>query len=128
MSIEKLYSYSEKLEALRTQKSEAVQAYEMLINALATSKSIVRGLLAKNFQQAQAETKKNAGNETLELWAANKFRDVVVKVLGEDKTILQVYQDYIYLEEKEKTLSKIIESYGSDISSCQSEMKYNTPQ
>lgn len=123
MSVEKIYSYAEKLETLRQKKSEALIVYESLVNELASSKSIIRGLIAKNFEQAGRETKKNAGIDTLELWVTSKFKTLVIK----DRSVLEIYQDYIYLQEKEKTLSKIIESYGSDISSVQSEIKFNLP-
>lgn len=121
MTVEKIYNYQERLDQLSALKKEAVESYEALVNMLANNKSIIRGLIAKHFTDAQRETKKNAGFETLEAWAANKFKDVVI----EKQTVLQIYQDYIYLQEKEKTLSKIIESYSSDISALQSMMKYD---
>lgn len=132
--VEKIYDYASQLNDLRAKKQEAVQAYSGLVNMLAVTKSAIKGLIARNFLRAQSETKKNAGVETLELWAANAFKDQTINYVDyfdEQKektmTIAEAYEHYQFLQEKEKTLSKIIESYSSDISSVQSQMRFDKP-
>lgn len=132
--VEKIYDYASQLNDLRAKKQEAVQAYSGLVNMLAVTKSAIKGLIARNFIRAQSETKKNAGIETLELYVANAFKEQIINYIdyfdGEKEktmTIIEAYEMYQFLQEKEKTLSKIIESYNSDISSLQSAMRYDRP-
>jgi len=114
--INKLYYYQEMLKAIRADKLISLKTYEGLIDILADSKASIREKLSEHFTAAQLGTKKNAGIEMLELWIVNKQPD-----------LKEAYKNYIKYSLKEKYLGRVLDSYNSDISSVQSEMKFYPP-
>ena len=83
-------------------------------------KRIFKQYFIKYFNEAQDNTKRNAGIEILEDYVISKYGDQITE---EGVSLSEVYLDYIKYSDKRSDLYKILESYSEDISGIQSELK-----
>jgi len=98
------------LEELQREHILVVRTMLGISEHLPKLKQIVKGYVRANYKQAFDETKKNAGQETLEQWAGSK--------IGKD------YDDYVYYDERFEELRKISDAYLGNISSVQSRLSF----
>lgn len=119
-----IFTYQERLDKLRDEKSAMMAEYTKLIKSLAKDKAIVREVLRQNIEEAQAGTKKNASLEFMECFICGKYGHIT---FGKpERTVAQVYSEYISLQEEERCLLHAIESYNTDIMATMGEMKFIT--
>ena len=100
----------QKLQALQAEHEKVVHVMLEISNHLPALKKKVRGYLRANYALAFDETKKNAGQDTLELWAGSK--------IGEE------YDQYVYWNERFDEMKRISDAYLGNISSVQSRLSF----
>lgn len=98
------------LARLQSEHEKVIDAMIEVNKVLPEYKRKIKGHIARNYKVAFDETKKNAGQETLEQWAGSKNIDD--------------YEQYVLWSEKFEELRKISDAYQSSMSAAQSRLNF----
>lgn len=98
------------LDRLGRAHDEVIEALREVNKFLPDLKKKIKGYVARHYKVAFDETKKNAGQETLEQWAGSKN--------------IEDYELYVYWSEKFEELEKISRAYQASMSAAQSRLNF----
>jgi len=110
--LEKAEGCLQKLQALQAEHEKVVLAMVQISDHLPDLKKKVMSHLRANYARAFDETKKNAGMDTLLLWA------------GKDMETPTDYDQYVYWHERFEEMKRISDAYLGNISSVQSRLSF----